>query len=82
MEQVMVFLKVEPNQDNRVLNSLKSMKIVKEAHLLYGPYDAYFEAEANTMDELEKLITNDLRNIRGIKSSMSCFIAGYSNYNP
>jgi DNA-binding Lrp family transcriptional regulator len=49
---------------------------------LYGPYDAYFEAEANTMDELEKLITNDLRNVKGVKSSMSCFVAGYSNYNP
>jgi len=58
-----------------VLEKLKKLPKVIETHLLYGPYDVYMKAEAKTTAELERLVINDIRNIKGIRSTMTCFIA-------
>ncbi|HIH89128.1 TPA: Lrp/AsnC family transcriptional regulator [Candidatus Bathyarchaeota archaeon] len=75
MNSVLVLITVEPTKEVEVLNHLQKLKLVTESHLLYGPYDLYAKAEAKTTAELERLVMNDIRNIKGIKSTMTCFIA-------
>jgi len=75
MNIVLVLITVTPTMEVEVLEQIKKFKQVTEAHLLYGPYDIYVRAEAPTTAELERLVLDKLRGIKGIKSTMTCFIA-------
>jgi DNA-binding Lrp family transcriptional regulator len=75
LERIIVFLTVEREAGLDVVTKLRLVKYVKEAHLINGPYKVYFEAEADTLDELASLVTDEIWKIKGIKSYMSCFIA-------
>jgi DNA-binding Lrp family transcriptional regulator len=75
MNTVLILITVEPTMELEVLNKLKMIRNITESHLLYGPYDVYAKAEARTTEELEHLIINDIRNIKGVKSTMTCFLA-------
>ena len=75
MQQVLILMTVEPTREAEVLESLRKFPNVLETHLLYGPYDVYMRAAAKTTDELEKLVIDDIRNIKGIRSTITCFIA-------
>ena len=75
MQQVLILMTIEPTLENQVLEKLKKLPKVIETHMLYGPYDVYLKAEAKTTGELEKLVINDIRNIKGIRSTMTGFIA-------
>ncbi|MCX6649929.1 MAG: Lrp/AsnC ligand binding domain-containing protein [Candidatus Bathyarchaeota archaeon] len=75
MQQVLILMTIEPTLENQVLEKLKKLPKVIETHMLYGPYDVYLKAEAKTTAELERLVINDIRNIKGIRSTMTCFIA-------
>jgi len=57
------------------LSILKKVKGVKEAHLLYGPYDAYALVEADSSHQLQEVVIDKIRNINGIRSTVTCFIA-------
>ena len=75
LEHALVFIKVDPTKDKNVLSMLKARGDVKNVHYLYGAYDAYFELFAASLTDLENLITNVIRKIPGVRSSMTCFIA-------
>ena len=75
LEHALVFIKVDPTKDKNVLSMLKARGDVKNVSYLYGPYDAYFELFASSLTDLENLITNVIRKIPGVRSSMTCFIA-------
>jgi DNA-binding Lrp family transcriptional regulator len=75
MQQVLILMTIEPTLEAQVLEKLRKLPKVIETHLLYGPYDIYLRAEAKTTAELEKLVINDIRNVKGIRSTITCFIA-------
>jgi DNA-binding Lrp family transcriptional regulator len=75
MEEALVLITVEPASEQQVLDSLKKIKGIVEAHFLYGPYDIYVKIEAADSQQLNHLVIERIRNIPGIKSTMTCFIA-------
>ncbi len=75
MNGVIILVTVEPTKDILVRDQLRKLNNVTEAHLLYGPYDVYAKAEARTSEELENLVFEEIRTIKGIKSTMTCFLA-------
>jgi DNA-binding Lrp family transcriptional regulator len=75
MQQVLILMTIEPTLENQVLEKLKKLPKVIETHMLYGPYDVYLKAEAKTTDELERRVINDIRNIKGVRSTMTGFVA-------
>lgn len=70
-----MLLTVEPSAESDVLNRIKGYPGVIEAHFIYGPYDIYLKIQAETMDKLRRLVLDEIRNIKGIRSTMTCFIA-------
>jgi DNA-binding Lrp family transcriptional regulator len=74
-EVVLVLMMLEPDTERDVLRQLQVLPHVAEAHFLYGPYDAYVKAEAKTTAELENLVLNNIRSIKGVRSTTTCFIA-------
>ncbi len=75
MEEALVLITVEPASEQQVLEALKKIKGIVEAHFLYGPYDIYVKIEAADSQQLNRLVIERIRNIHGIKSTMTCFIA-------
>ena len=64
-----MLLTVEIDARREVLESLKEIPDVKEAHRLYGIYDFIICIESETMQELKDLI-NRIRDIEKIRSTM------------
>jgi DNA-binding Lrp family transcriptional regulator len=75
MQQVLILMTVEPTLEKEVLDKLRKLPMAIETHFLYGPYDVYVKAEAKTTAELERFVLNDIRNIKGIRSTITCFVA-------
>lgn len=75
MESALVLISAAPSFDKEILDELKELPNVIEAHYLYGPYDIYAKIEAEAGQDIQDLLFDKIRNIRGITSTMTCFIA-------
>lgn len=75
MDKAIVLLNLETMVEQSVLVKLRKMEGVLEAHFLYGPYDAYVKIEAKNSQDLQDIVINKIRNLEGIKSTMTCFVA-------
>jgi len=75
MDKALVLLTLEPTSERKVLEKLRKLKGITEAHFLYGPYDAYVLIEGQTSSALQELVMEKIRRIEGISSTMTCFIA-------
>ena len=75
MDKALVLLTLEPTSERKVLDTLRTLKGVVEAHFLYGPYDAYVIIEAQTSSAIQELVIEKIRRIEGISSTMTCFVA-------
>lgn len=74
-EVVIVLMMIEPDAERAIIDHIRVLPHVSEAHFLYGPYDAYVKAEARTTTELENLVLRHIRTIKGVRSTITCFIA-------
>jgi len=75
LEQAIVLITLEAQSEFEALKALQKTKRVTEAHFLYGPYDAYAMIKAETTQQIQEIILNNIREIKGIKSTLTCFIA-------
>ena len=75
MDKALVLLTLETSSERVVLDEIKKLDGVVEAHFLYGPYDAYVLIEAKDSGRLHELVIDQIRTIEGINSTMTCFIA-------
>ena len=73
--RALVFLRVDPKIENMLKNEILSLEGVKEAHYIYGPYDMYVEIEVDDMDQLQNIVLNKIRNLYGIISTTTCYVA-------
>ena len=75
MERAITLIKVDPRIEKQVLEEIRSIRGVKEVHYLYGPYDISALIEVKSLEEMEDLILNRIREIYGVSTSMTCYIA-------
>ena len=66
-----VLLNSELGQDSMVETSLKDVPEVKEIYAVYGVYDFIVKLEAGGMSELKDIITNKIRRIQNVRSSLT-----------
>lgn len=71
----LILIRIDPLVERKLLDELKGFEGVKEAHLIYGPYDAYCEVECPSYDALTDIVMNKIRGIHGVKSTTTCYIA-------
>ncbi len=64
----------ESSQDE-ILESLKLVEGVEEAHALYGVYDLMIKIKALTLDQLKQIIKLNIRQVAGVTSSLTLMIA-------
>ena len=66
-----VLLNSELGQDSTVETSLRDVPEVKEVYAVYGVYDFIVKLEAVGMSELKDIITNKIRRIQNVRSSLT-----------
>ena len=66
-----MLLNAELGAEIEVLNGLKMIDEVKETPLIYGVYDIIARIEADTMDDLRKVIGWKVRRLTRVRSTIT-----------
>jgi|WetSurMetagenome_2_1015567.scaffolds.fasta_scaffold1327374_1 DNA-binding Lrp family transcriptional regulator len=70
---VLVNTEVESSQ-TQIIESLKRIEGVEEAHGLYGVYDFLIKIKAQTIDQKKEIIKLRIRQVVGVTSSLTLMI--------
>jgi DNA-binding Lrp family transcriptional regulator len=69
-----VMVNAEIGKESEVLNQLKKIEHVKEANSVYGVYDIVAKVEAETMDELNRVVSSGVRRLAGVRSTLTLVV--------
>ncbi|MGC8558678.1 MAG: Lrp/AsnC ligand binding domain-containing protein [Nitrososphaeria archaeon] len=69
-----VLLTVEPGKEEEVLNKLKTLPEIQEAHRVYGVYDTVVKVNAPTPEKLKEIITWKVRKVENVKSTLTMLV--------
>ncbi|MDQ1402696.1 MAG: hypothetical protein QOG03_1012 [Actinomycetota bacterium] len=67
-----VLIQTEVGKAGQVADEVAKIEGVTAANIVTGPYDVIMQAEANTMDELGKVIVSRVQLIDGITRTLTC----------
>ena len=74
MADAFVLISTELGAETEVMNGLKMIDEVKEAHMVYGVYDIIARVEADSMEDLKDIISRNVRRISKIRSTLTMMI--------
>ncbi|OQC52274.1 MAG: putative HTH-type transcriptional regulator [Euryarchaeota archaeon ADurb.Bin023] len=57
----------DAGKEKKILESLKSMKEVEEAYIVYGEYDIVVKVNVEQLKDLDPFLTEKIRNIDGVQ---------------
>ena len=61
-------------EENKVLERIKKMEGVEEAHALWGIYDLMVRIKAHSIDKLKEIIKLHLKQLAGVSSTLTLMI--------
>jgi DNA-binding Lrp family transcriptional regulator len=73
-----VLINAEIGAEREVLEVLKAIPEIKEAHTLYAPYDIIARVEAGTVEELKDVLVLKIRRLDKVRSTLTMIVMGYS----
>ena len=69
-----VLINVEIGSEEKMMDELKVIPEVKEAHQLYGVYDIIARVESDTMLNLKNAISSKIRQIEKVRSTLTMIV--------
>ena len=78
MAQAYILVNVEPGSEDKVLKQLKALDIVEEAYVSYGVYDLLIKVKKDTMEGLKEALSNKIRTIEKVRSTLTLIIVKHS----
>lgn len=66
-----VLINTDVAAEEEVLEELKRIPEIVQVNLVYGVYDIIAQVESDTLDNLKKGVTESLRGIKKIRSTMT-----------
>ena len=82
MPTAYILLTTEIGAEKQVLNSLKHIVGVQEVHSLWGVYDIIANVQADDMESLKSIITNNIYKIGKVNSKLTMIIDDRSKLEP
>ena len=76
MPSAYVFINTEIGSESSVLEALKKIEGVQEAHALWGVYDIIASVTADTLDKLVFIITKKIKKIDNVNSKLTMVRTG------
>jgi DNA-binding Lrp family transcriptional regulator len=74
MPVAFVFMNIDGGGEQEVLQQLRTIPNVTEAHLVYGVYDLVARIEAETMDKLKEIVTWKVRRLDKVRSTLTTIV--------
>jgi DNA-binding Lrp family transcriptional regulator len=74
MISAVVLVNTDLDAQDRVLESLKLVDGVEEAHALYGVYDLLVKIKGNSIEKLREITKFRIKPIAGVNSSLTLMI--------
>ena len=71
MASAYILINCEIGEESSVMSQLKGMSNVVEVHIVYGVYDLIAKIEAEDTDSLKKIVTENLRVLEKVRSTMT-----------
>ena len=69
-----ILINAEVGMENEVLQDIKDIPEVKEAHVLYGVYDVIARVEADTMENLKNTVSWKIRHLEKVRSTLTMIV--------
>ena len=70
MPTAYVMIACDYGQEEQVLEELRTIDRVKEAHGTEGHYDIVAEVQSKTTDEINSMVSEKIRRISGVRSTL------------
>ncbi|MDP8003122.1 MAG: Lrp/AsnC ligand binding domain-containing protein [Caldisphaera sp.] len=74
MSEAIVMINTDVGKENEIFDKLSSMNEVKKVYMVYGIHDIIAFVEADSMDKLRGLITDKIRRLDGVKSTLTSIV--------
>jgi len=74
MPNAFVLLNTELGREENIIRYLKNLEEVKEVFRVYGVYDIIAKVESDTRDKVKEIIVWKLRNLKGVKSTLTLMV--------
>lgn len=74
MAEAIVMVNVDIGKEDEVFNKLVELPEVKEIYMVYGVHDLIVILETENMDAMRTLITQKIRKIPGVKSTITSIV--------
>ncbi len=77
MVSAVVLLNTDIEASDGVVDSLRSIKGVEEAHALYGIYDYLVKVKADSIDDLRAMTSKRFKKVAGVTSSVTLMVTDH-----
>jgi DNA-binding Lrp family transcriptional regulator len=74
MPEAYILVNTEVGAEDDVLERLKKLGCVNEAHCVYGTYDIVAKVEADSMDALKEITTWKVRKLDEVRDTLTMII--------
>ena len=74
MVSAMVLVRIDNADQSKVLERIKQLKGVEEAHALWGIYDLMVKITANSIERLKEIIRTNLRQMVGDANTLTLMV--------
>ncbi len=75
MNGALVLIDSKVGAESEIMDALCDMDDMKQAYLVYGLYDIAAIIKASSTGELENIVTEQIRKIAGVESTLSLIIS-------
>ena len=75
MPTAYIFINTKPTSMPEVLKELKAVEGVEEAAMVYGVYDIVAKVKTDTMDQLKKIISYNIRRLDNLTATQTLLIS-------
>ncbi len=74
MISAVVLVNTDINQEKTVLENIKSLEGVEEAHALWGVYDLLVKVKAHSTEKLKELTQLQFKRLTGVSSTLTLIV--------
>ena len=67
-----ILIQTEVGKASNVVEEIRALGGIVEADDVTGPYDVIVKAQADTMDELGKMVVSQIQLVEGITRTLTC----------
>ncbi len=77
MAEAYVLLKVNPGDERNIVKLLSELPEVKDVNELYGEWDIIIKVAVKNFEELDPLLSENIRVIKGVQLTSTMIVAKY-----